>query len=516
MSVTNLNPGAMQASSAEKSMPVVGVLIALLLIWGVSFRDSLSTMMSIWSRSETFTHGFVVVPISIYLLWASRRTFITLPVRVAWGVLPALLLAIAMWMIGRQTSVAALEHISVVLVLIFAIWFSLGHDTFKTVAFPAFFLLFMAPFGDFLVPSLMHYTAEFTVSALRASGVPVYQEGLHFVVPNGRWSVVEACSGIRYLIASFMVGTLYAYLNYRSLRKRLVFALVALAVPIVANWFRAYMIVMLGYLTDNTLAAGVDHLIYGWVFFGIVIMAMFWIGNRWRDEDPVTDPLDARPVSRPHVHDRRRAVIGVLVAGSILAGGAAFDAALAPDDVFGEVRLKLPRGSGVWKSQSVLSDGYQPEFSGYRADAMKRYVGPAGDVTLYVAIYANQVSGHEMISWENRLVSLEPGARWRIVAQRDDRLGSVDADYLRVVGSGKTFHVWHWFRIGDQVATGAVKAKALLAWNRLLHGEDASANIVLIVPGEDGDAARDRADAFLSANGGGLDSALSVALESGR
>ena len=124
------------------------------------------------------------------------------------------------------------------------------------------------PFGEFLLPVLMEYTANFTVTALRLSGIPVYREGLQFVIPSGSWSVVEACSGVRYLIASFMIGTLFAYLNYRSTRRRLVFMGVSIVVPILANWLRAYMIVMLGHLSGNTIAVGVDHLIYGWLFFG--------------------------------------------------------------------------------------------------------------------------------------------------------------------------------------------------------------------------------------------------------
>ena len=97
--------------------------------------------------------------------------------------------------------------------------------------------------------------------ALRATGIPVFREGLHFVIPSGSWSVVEACSGVRYLIASLMVGTLFAYLNYvcttgaPGLRRRLGL------VPIVANWLRAYIIVMLSHLSGNKFRAGVDHLI---------------------------------------------------------------------------------------------------------------------------------------------------------------------------------------------------------------------------------------------------------------
>ena len=77
------------------------------------------------------------------------------------------------------------------------------------------------PFGEFALPALMEWTADFTVFALQLSGIPVFREGQHFVIPSGNWSVIDECSGVRYLMASFMVGTLFAYLNYRSYKRRL-------------------------------------------------------------------------------------------------------------------------------------------------------------------------------------------------------------------------------------------------------------------------------------------------------
>ncbi len=56
---------------------------------------------------------------------------------------------------------------------------------------------------------------------------------------------------------------------------------------------------MLGHLSDNRLAVGVDHLIYGWLFFGLVMLLLFWIGARWRE--------DRRAGSRPDLALARRA-----------------------------------------------------------------------------------------------------------------------------------------------------------------------------------------------------------------
>jgi exosortase len=129
---------------------------------------------------------------------------------------------------------------------------------------------------------------DFTVLALQATGIPVYREGNQFTIPSGNWSVVEACSGVRYLLASFMVGTLFGYLTYRSTRRRWIFAAISIAVPIFANWVRAYLIVLLGHLSGNKLAVGADHLIYGWVFFGVVVGLMYAVGTLWAEpEGPI-------------------------------------------------------------------------------------------------------------------------------------------------------------------------------------------------------------------------------------
>ncbi|UUZ51375.1 exosortase [Massilia sp. B-10] len=131
------------------------------------------------------------------------------------------------------------------------------------------------------------------------------RNGTHFELPTGNWSVVEACSGVRYLISSVTIGCLYAYLTYRSKLRRAVFIAASIVVPVIANGLRAYMIVMIGHTSNMALATGVDHLIYGWIFFGIVMFIMFWIGSYWRqDTDAESAALLACRRRRRHLAGR--------------------------------------------------------------------------------------------------------------------------------------------------------------------------------------------------------------------
>ncbi|MCB1960099.1 MAG: exosortase A [Rhodocyclaceae bacterium] len=506
MSASMETPSA--SLSAQRQVSPLAGLLVVLVVWALAYWGTIAEMVAIWSRSETFAHGFVVLPISAYLVWQRRHEVSGLPLRPSLPVLVLTIAAMSAWLVGRWVSVAALEHLAVVAVLVTAAWAMLGLRAFRPVAFPMMFLFFMAPVGEFLVPMLMHYTAEFTVAALRASGIPVFQEGLHFVVPNGRWSVVEACSGIRYLIASFMVGTLFAYLNYRGLGKRVAFSVFALLMPIVANWLRAYMIVMIGYLSGNTLAVGVDHLIYGWVFFGVVIMGMFWVGAWWRDDDrpaiavpQLGGAMTARPITAKAAMVLACVVIGPLVA---------VQAAVV--DRQPAMSLTLPEAAEGWSRVEVAEQDFRPAFQGYRADAVARYVRGDTAVLVYIAGFADQVAGREMVSWDNQLV--RSSGPWRVLSRASDPLPVGSVERVQLLGSAGALSVWRWYRIDGRIVTSDLSAKAQLAWSRIADDHDAAAHIVLAVSGEDATLTREAVVAFLVDHAAALDVAVDVALDS--
>src|SRR5665213_4040688 len=261
--------------------------LVLVIVWILAcYASTAMGMVRIWSNSETFTHGFVVPPIVLWLIWRRRADLAQrVPQPALWGLAPLAIAGLA-WLAGRLGEVNAVAQLAMTAMIVLAVPAVLGVRIARRLMFPLAFLFFAVPIGDFVLPVLLDWTANFTVAALRASGIPVYREGLMFIIPSGAWSVIEACSGVRYLIASLMVGTLFAYLSYRSNRRRWLFVGFAILVPIIANWVRAYLIVLLGHLSGNRLAVGVDHIIYGWLFFGIVITLMFWIGGHWREDDP--------------------------------------------------------------------------------------------------------------------------------------------------------------------------------------------------------------------------------------
>jgi exosortase A len=465
---------------------------------------------SIWWRSETFAHGLIVFPVFAWLVWRKRTEIGGLiPRPVPWMAIPTAG-AGALWLLGQMVSVAAAVHAGLILMVILGMIGTIGWRLARVLLFPLAFLLFGIPIGEFLLPTLMNLTAQFTVFAVRASGVPVYQEGLHFVVPNGRWSVVEACSGIRYLIASLLVGSLYAYLNYVSLRKRLLFMLVAILVPIVANWLRAYMIVMLGYLSGNELATGVDHLIYGWVFFGVVIMVMFWIGQRWSDE-PITAP-QSRTAPLDHAAANWMGVLPIAVTIAFFSVvNAYFDKPVTPF----EVHYSLPAPAEGWLEDRADALPYRPHYLGYRGESVKAYRDAQnGQVVLYSALFESQQEGAEMVTWGNGLIGPDTTMLNLVSAGSfETTLGTVRG--ARIIGSGMELAVLEWYLIDGRVVTRDWEVKLRLATKRLLGQSDASMVFVLASPNtEEGEGFR-RLRAFLDTHGRALELAAQQAMNMG-
>ncbi len=281
----SLNDAPMPRESTASAWRVAFpfVVVAVLAILAVYWRTA-ESIVAIWLRSETFAHGFLIVPISIALIWARRKAVAGIapaPDRLGFLLLGAAGVA---WLVAAAGQVPTIQQYAMVTMISAAVIAVAGRRVAEALTFPLAFLLLGVPIGEGLIPPLMEQTADSTVALLRWSGIPVLREGLFFAIPSGNWSIVEGCSGVRYLIASITVGALFANLNYQRAWKRALFIVFSIIVPIVANGLRAYMIVMIAHLSDNKLAMGVDHFIYGWVFFGLVMLLLFWVGSFWRDD----------------------------------------------------------------------------------------------------------------------------------------------------------------------------------------------------------------------------------------
>lgn len=509
---------ALQLNPQRHWPRAAGVLAVLLAITLALYFDTASAMVGIWWRSETFTHGFLVVPIVLWMVWRQRAHLSHLhPQPSAWGWLALLLTGLG-WLLGDLVAVNALTQLALVAMLALLVPTLLGFGVTRALLFPLAFLFFAVPIGEFAMPQLMEWTADFTVAALRLSGIPVYREGLQFVIPSGNWSVVEACSGVRYLIASLTVGTLFAYLNYQSTKRRVLFILVSILVPVLANWLRAYLIVMLGHLSGNKLAAGVDHIIYGWVFFGVVIMLMFWVGARWSEPEPSVSAADIdsvtlnKPLAGNAVAARPQFELAALIAAVIIALPLAGRWALDQTNETTPVQLAAPAQLAPgWAQQISPPPELQPAFDNPSAQINTRYVLGDQRVGVYVGYYRQQSYDRKLVSSQNVLVTskdpvwAEVTATSRAVTFDNTPVTLRQAELRQqATTTGDRLTVWQVYWVNGTLTASNARAKLQGAMQRLLGRGDDAAVVILYTAKGTGDEGAQRLQAFVQANGAQL------------
>jgi exosortase A len=267
--------------------------VAIFLVaWSIFAFQGISSAVEIWYGNEIFNHGFLILPATVYFAYVRRGDWLTQPVVSSFWPLPLIVLGVITYVIGFAGDIRLFMHIAAFGLIPLLGWLILGHQAAYKLLFPLCFVVFAIPVGEQLIPWLQVVTADLSVYLLKLSGIPLFRSGLYIEIPQGRFLVAEACSGISFFIASIVVGCVYSYLNFTSKTKKIGFVILSIVYPIIANAIRVYGIIMVGYLSDMEHAVGADHLVYGWFFFAIVLITLLAIGEWIRDKDsPRSIPL---------------------------------------------------------------------------------------------------------------------------------------------------------------------------------------------------------------------------------
>ncbi|HEV8128387.1 MAG TPA: exosortase A, partial [Candidatus Eisenbacteria bacterium] len=291
-----------------------GLLLILL-----AYHETARSFVHVWRGSDTYAHCFFVVPIAAWLVWRQRESLRRLTPK---PYLPGLFLiagAGALWLVSNAAGVLFYEQLAFALMIPSLVITVFGLRIAREIAFPLAFLLLAVPLGESLQPTLMRFTAKAAVIGLRLTGVPVAVEGMYLTTPTGNWQVVEACSGLRFLISMFTLGCLFAYLHFHRAKNRVIFAVLSLIVPVLANGLRAYVMVLTGYLSHRELGAGFDHFVIGWTVFAMVMVLFFFWGSRFSDTPEPSRPANETPSPDTNGRASSRATGAVAVLAIALA-----------------------------------------------------------------------------------------------------------------------------------------------------------------------------------------------------
>jgi exosortase A len=492
---------------------LLALLTVVLACIGWQYRDTFAAIVQKWESDASFSHGVLILPVSLWLMWLKRRELAVTPAAPSWWGALVMIGCVAVWLVARGTGVLVLEQFAAVLMIPAAVLAVFGLRVTALLVFPLAFLLFAVPFGRGLVPVLMQVSADIGTWALKLTGIPVYRSHMHLSIPAGEFEVARACSGLNYFVTGLVLGVLYGYLTYAGWKKRLLCVLAFVVTPILMNGVRIYVIVLVSHLTDMRFGPGTEHIIFGRSFFIVIMFVMFWIGRRWRDSAAAFErPAAQGPGGQAMQQAPRAAASTVSVWAAVpaaalvaLAGPiyfASFTADARSELADAGLIVALPAGSGGWTGPSTDPNAWRPQFSGAIAEQQAVYhAADGGRVYVYVGIYGlGTTAGAEMISFGNRVFPSESGSLARSTKLR---LPMPDGDELvvrqlegRTVGSEQL--VWKWFVVGDRPLLSPYAVKA---WEAAALVTRSAATERVIMIGTIADpGARKRLESFVMAH----------------
>lgn len=257
--------------------PVV-IALGLWLAVAVAYWPSSWALWRLWSSvgEETYTHGFLILVISLWLVIRERHRLAASAIRPVPEALIALLLLSVLWTWAWRAAIQELHMMLVPLILLTAILAALGSRAARLLAFPTGYLYFALPFwsdGNFLLESL---SARITGMLMWLTAVPGFMHGNYIELPGGTIHIANGCSGLHAFIVGLALATLYGKVFGLPLRRR--WGAVALmgALALIVNWLRILIVVVAAYDTDMRSSLVRNHWWLGWWLFAAAFLGFLW------------------------------------------------------------------------------------------------------------------------------------------------------------------------------------------------------------------------------------------------
>lgn len=476
----------------QRHLAALALLSAAIL--AIFWRDA-ADMAGIWWHSSTFTHCLLMVPMIGWLV--SQRIALLRPLTPAfwWPALVWMAGSGLVWLVGEAAGVGLFRQLGLVLMLQGAVAATLGEKLVRALLFPLGYALLLVPFGEELVPLLQTFTAHISVLLLHLSGLSAEMQGVFVTTRAGFFEVAEECSGVNFLIAMLAYSVFAAHLCFKSWTRRVVFVLAALATTILANALRAYGTMVAAEIWGIEAAGGIDHIFYGWIFFGLVILVVMLVALRWFDRPANDVAVDVSGLDGvPRFAGRAKAVLPAALVLPLLFAGWAFLIGGRSASLPATMTVEAPPG---WRDVRAGGTVWAPRFDGADQRLLRQFGNDRGQVvTVAIGGYERQAEGREVVAFGQGAV--DPGSKWAWSAA----LPAVErARTERLLHPGPVLRdAATWYVVGGTVTGDPRRAKLAGLQARLLGGDPRA--LSLIVSSEEHQGGLNAITDFVSASGG--------------
>jgi exosortase A len=363
------------------------------------YWPTVATVLSRWTSDPTYSHGWLVLAISVWLAWRCRRRGkLDNTGPSAWGLV--LLIGGGLgWLLARAASIHVVQQLAVPTMMLGMAWVFFGWRGLLSLLVPIGVLYFVMPAWDYLRPVLQNLTVDVTGVWLDALGVAVFIHGNRVDLAAGSFVIVEGCSGLHFFMAAGALASIQAYLYIERRWAQGLLLAAALAVALLANWIRVVAVIYAGHVTEMQSSLIRDHYYFGWVIFMLLMVPVFMLGQRLEtlpSSDGVADVAAAPGYALP-VAAFIAVALPVLAWWSVTAVRPVGQAPVLPSQV------------GTWTLDGEPASDWRPLQPGAAVELGGRYKDGSSELDAWVVYYPRQTGGAQLVGYGSGLARPDDG-----------------------------------------------------------------------------------------------------------
>jgi exosortase len=263
-----------------KNKSVYYSIIALILFFAVYYQ-ALQILVTKWASSDEYSHAFLVVPIISYIIWGKRKFFSNNSADYSSPGLLLIISSLACYLFALLTHVNTIILLSMFLTIVGILLYFSGIKAFKEFATPLLLSLLLIPIPEQLYISLTFplqlKVSEISEIIIRMFSVPMLREGNVVNIPKMSFEVIEACSGLRSMIALLTLSVIMGSFSVKNFSSKLILVVVSIPLAILVNIIRVVSMILLYHFFGLDLGKGMLHTLSGLLVFLLAITILFFL-----------------------------------------------------------------------------------------------------------------------------------------------------------------------------------------------------------------------------------------------
>lgn len=280
--MTNSQSGETPPQGAGVRQLSIAAMVVLVAAAGWAYWPTFLSLAEIWEREPDYSHGYLVIPLSVLFLYLRWDSF---PSQLSPSILGLVAIAasIGLRALGATYSVTPLDGWSFVVWAFGAAICLGGWPLLRWSWPPILFLVFMVPLpfrAETLISHpLQKIAANLSAFVLRCIGQPAFVEETTILIGNRVLEVEQSCSGLRIFVGILALACGYLIAFRREVWESALLLLSVVPVALLANAARIVVTAILFQHFTEEAAHKFSHDVAGWLM--IPLAAAMLGGVQW-------------------------------------------------------------------------------------------------------------------------------------------------------------------------------------------------------------------------------------------